>query len=70
MQVSDVNQLIKKFNETKKMIRKMMPAFEEAGGGRGKKGKKKKKRGARGFMGGSGMRMSDLRKIQNMIDSQ
>ena len=70
VQVSDVNQLIKKFNETKKMIRKMMPAFEEAGGGRGKKGKKKKKRGARGFMGGSGMRMSDLRKIQNMIDSQ
>ncbi|MBE6464516.1 MAG: signal recognition particle protein [Eggerthellaceae bacterium] len=68
VQVSDVNQLIKKFNETKKMMKKMMPAFGEAGG-RGKKGKKKKRRGSRGMLGG-GMSMSDLRKIQDMIDSQ
>ena len=50
------------------MMKKMMPAFGEAGG-RGKKGKKKKRRGSRGMLGG-GMSMSDLRKIQDMIDSQ
>ena len=37
MSVSDVNQLMKKFNETKKMMKKMMPAVEEMQGG--KKGK-------------------------------
>ena len=39
--VSDVNQLMKKFNETKKMMKKMMPAVEEMQGGKkGKKGRK------------------------------
>ena len=31
--VSDVNQLMKKFNETKKMMKKMMPAVEDLQGG-------------------------------------
>ena len=35
-----MNQLVKKFNETKKMVKRMMPAMETLQGGRGKKGKK------------------------------
>ena len=65
--VTEVNQLIKKFNETKKQMKKMMPAIEEMGGrGRGKKGKKGKGR-RRGFPGMGGMSMSDLKKIQDMM---
>lgn len=66
--VTDVNQLMKKFNETKKMMRKMMPAMEDATAGRGKgKGKKGKKTRRRGIPGMGGMSMSDLRKIQDMM---
>ena len=55
--VSDVNQLMKKFNETKKMMKKMMPAVEEMQGGKkGKKGKKGRRR-----------RMADLKKLQDML---
>ena len=64
--VTDVNQFMKKFNETKKMVRKMMPAMEDMGGGRGK-GKKGKRSRRRGLPGMGGMSMSDLRKIQNMM---
>ena len=64
--VSDVNQLMKKFNETKKMMKKMMPAMEEMQGGRkGKKGKKGRRR--RGIPGMGGMSMSDIKKLQDMM---
>ena len=63
--VTEVNQLMKKFNETKKMMKKMMPAVEDMGG-RGKKGKGKGKR-RRGIPGMGGMKMSDLKKIQDMM---
>ena len=66
--VSDVNQLMKKFNETKKMMKKMMPAVEEMQGGKkGKKGKKGRRRrmGLPGGMGG--MNMADLKKLQDML---
>ena len=66
--VSEVNQLMKKFNETKKMIKKMMPAVEEMQGGKkGKKGKKGRRRrmGLPGGMGG--MNMADLKKLQDMM---
>lgn len=65
--VSEVNQLIKKFNETKKMMKKMMPAVEDmTSSKKGKKGKKGKRR--RGLPGmPPGMSLSDLKKIQDMM---
>ena len=60
--------LMKKFNETKKMMKKMMPAVEEMQGGKkGKKGKKGRRRrmGLPGGMGG--MNMADLKKLQDML---
>ncbi len=65
--VAEVNQLMKKFNETKKMMKKMMPAVEDmAGGKKGKKGKKGRRR-RMGIPGMGGMKMSDLQKIQDMM---
>ena len=64
--VSEVNQLMKKFNETKKMMKKMMPAVEDMGNKKGKKGKKGKRR-RMGIPGMGGMSMSDLKKIQDMM---
>ena len=65
--VSEVNQLIKKFNETRKMMKKMMPAMDQmSAGGKGKKGKKGKRRRL-GIPGMGGMNMSDLKKLQDMM---
>ena len=65
--VQEVNQVIKKFNETKKMVRKMMGTMEQQAG---KKGKKGKRRGFRlpGMGGPGGMSMSDLRELSKMMD--
>ncbi len=66
--VTDVNQLIKKFNETRKMIKKMTAAQTVAKGKKGKKGKRGGFRG--GFGGGSplgGMNASDLKKLQDLL---
>ncbi len=65
--VSEVNQLIKKFNETKKIMKKMMPAIDTmTAPKKGKKGKKGKRR--RGIPGmPAGMSLSDLKKIQDMM---
>lgn len=66
--VPEVNQLIKKFNETRKQMKRMMPAIEELGGGRGKKGKKGKKgRRRHGIPGMGGMSVSDIKRIQDMM---
>jgi len=62
--VSDVNQLIKKFNETKKMIKQLMPNAEFSKPKKGKKGKQKKRRGMPG-MGGMGF--AEMKKIQDMM---
>ncbi|MCL2826405.1 MAG: signal recognition particle protein [Eggerthellaceae bacterium] len=62
--VPDVNQLIKKFNETKKMMKQFMPAVDAVAGKKGKKGKQKRRRGIPG-MGGLGM--ADMKKIQDML---
>ncbi len=62
--VSEVNQLIKKFNETRKMMRKMMGEMEQRGGKKGKKGKGRRKRGLPGM---GGMSMADLRRLQDMM---
>ncbi len=64
--VSEVNQLVKKFNETKKMVKKMTAGMEAQTGKKGKKGKGRKRRGLPGL---GGMSMGDLRKIQEMMDS-
>lgn len=64
--VPEVNQLIKKFNETKKMMKKMMPSLENGQGGKkGRKGKKGHRR--RSVPGMAGMSMADLKKIQDMM---
>lgn len=66
--VQDVNQLMKQFNETKKMMRKMMPAVEASyGTGKGKKGKKGR-RARLGIPGIGGMSMADLKRIQDMME--
>lgn len=64
--VQEVNQVIKKFNETKKMVRKMTANMEQSR--QGKKGKKgKKSRGLR-IPGMGGMSMSEMRELQKMLE--
>ncbi|TGY66674.1 signal recognition particle protein, partial [Enterorhabdus sp. NM05_H27] len=66
--VTAVNQMMKKFNETKKMVRQATAGMDMEGG-RGKKGKKGKGRRRRGLglPGMGGMSMKDLKKIQDMM---
>lgn len=65
--VAEVNQLIKKFNETKKMMKKVMPSMEMPG--KGKKGKKGKKGSRRRVMPGMGnMSMADIKKLQDLLE--
>ena len=67
--VTDVNQVMKRYNETKKMMKQYLPALtdEPSRGRKGKKGKKKKKRaGLPGLPGG--MNMRDLKELRNMLD--
>lgn len=66
--VTDVNNLMKKYNETKKMVKKMTAGLTQAQG-RSKKGKKGKKRRG-GLPGMGGMSMSDLRQLQSMMKNQ
>ena len=66
--VTEVNQLIKKFNETRKMMKKMTTAQTAQQGRKGKKGKRHRSHG--GFGAGSplgGMSPSDLKKLQDML---
>lgn len=64
--VTDVNNVMKKFQETKKMVKKMTSGMNQPKGGKkGKKGKKGKNR--RGMPGMGGMSLSDIRDLQNML---
>ncbi len=66
--VTQVNQMMKKYNETRKMMKQMMAQQEQMMGSRkGKKGKKKRRRSLPG-MGGLGM--GDLKRLQDMIQDQ
>lgn len=66
--VTQVNQMMKKYNETRKMMKQMMAQQEQMMGPRkGKKGKKKRRRSLPG-MGGLGM--GDLKRLQDMIQDQ
>ncbi len=66
--VQEVNQVMKQFNETRKMMKKMMPAAANMGrpAKKGKKGKKAKK-GRFGLPGMGGMKMSDMKQLQEMM---
>ena len=69
MKVFQVNQLLKQFTETKKMVRSMMNAQEaqmnRKGKGKGKKGKRKNNKRRMGLPGG--MSMADVKKMQEMM---
>ena len=79
--VFEVNQLMKKYGETRKMVRKMMAQSEQPQSkGKSKKGKKGKKGqkghakrtalsgfGGMGGMPGMGLSMADLKRIQDMM---
>lgn len=71
--VQEVNQVMKQFNETRKMMKKMMPAAANAGRPtkKGKKGKKGKKSrfGMPGLSGMGGMKMSDMKQLQEMMQN-
>ena len=72
VKVFQVNQLLKQFMETKKMVRSMINAQEaqmnRKGKGKGKKGKKGKGGKRRmGLPGMGGMSMADVKKMQEMM---
>lgn len=65
--VTDVNNLMKRYNETRKMVKKMTASLTQ-NPKRGKKGKKgKKSRRGLGVPGLDGLSMSDLKNIANMM---
>ncbi len=61
--VTEVNQMMKKFNETKKMVKQAMGSMGNQGGGKGKKKGKRR----RGLPGMGGMSMADLRNLQDLM---
>ena len=67
--VQEVNGIIKKYNETKKMLKKMVPDGDLSAvkGKKGKKGKKGRRRRL-GIPGMGGMGMDDLKKLQDMME--
>jgi len=71
VQVFDVNQLIKQFEETRKMMKKMQLVTGQGGGGKGKKGKKggkgRKGRGLRSLPGLGGMSPTDLKGLSDLL---
>ncbi len=67
--VTEVNQVLKKFNETKKMMKQFMPDADLHSNRKGKKGKKGKRRRSIPGMPG-GMSMADLKKLQEMLEQQ
>ena len=62
--VTEVNQLMKQFNETKKMMKKMRASVDELSGKKGKKGKRRRR--IPGMPGG--MSMADIKKVQAMLE--
>ena len=62
--VTEVNQLMKQFNETKKMMKKMMSSVDGLSGKKGKKGKRRRR--IPGMPGG--MSMADIKKVQAMLE--
>ena len=71
VEVFEVNQLIKKFSDAKKMMKKMLAMQNNnasKSNKRPRKGKKKRANRRRSIPGMGGMRMSDLKKLQDMLE--
>ena len=66
--VTQVNQMMKKYNETRKMMKQMMAQQEQMMGTR--KGKKVTKKRRRSLPGMGGLGMGDLKRLQDMIQDQ
>ena len=64
VQVYEVNQLIKQFDETRKMMKKLQPANQQ--GGKGKKGRKGSRRFG-GIPGMGGMNPADLKGLEDLL---
>ncbi len=62
--VTEVNQLIKNFNETRKMMKKMMGSVDQQASRKGKRGKSRRNRAIPGM---GGMSLSDLRNLSDMM---
>ena len=71
VKVYQVNQLLKQFSETKKMVRRMMDQQEAAYARKGKKSKKGKKgknsKRRMGVPGMAGLSIKDMKKMQDMM---
>ncbi len=74
VKVFEVNQLVAKYNETRKMVKKMQAALPESRttkSGKGKKGKRKSKRSMLPSIPGLGsMSPSDLKKLADSMDQK
>ena len=70
VEVYQVNQLMKKFNEARKMMKKVMAVQEgtEINNRQRKKGKKNKRKARRAISGMGGMSPADLKKMQQMLE--
>ncbi len=70
VEVYQVNQLMKKFNEARKMMKKVMAVQEgtEINNRQRKKGKKNKRNKRRAIPGMGGMSPADLKKMQQMLE--
>lgn len=62
--VTDVNIMMKQYNETKKMVKKTTAMLDERPSRKGKKGKKRRRSAMPGM---GGLSLSDLKNIQNML---
>jgi signal recognition particle subunit SRP54 len=69
VQVFDVNQLVKQFDETRKMMKKMQVNLtgQSRSKGKGKKGKKSRPRGLRSMPGLGGMSPADLKGLEDLL---
>jgi signal recognition particle subunit SRP54 len=70
VQVFDVNQLVKQFEETRKMMKRMQGSLGVQSGGRprkGKKGKKGRNKGMRSLPGLGQMSAADLKGLEDLL---
>lgn len=69
--VAEINAMMKKYQESRKMLRKAMGGLgQEPLSKKGRKSKKGKRRRTKALSGMGGMSMSDLRKLQDMLEDQ
>lgn len=67
--VTDINNMMRQFNETKKQVKKLTSMLDQGTSKRGKKSKKgKKSKRGMSIPGMGGLSMSDIRKMQSFLD--